>query len=564
MGNARLGVFVSVLLGAQFLIAPGMAIAAPASAAAAPPGALATSTSCVASWTQQPVSALGTDDYLSSISGTSPTSLYATGGYSAGPGVDYQGRVLRNAGSGWSDVSLPDLGTGLVSMDSSLSPTTDAAWVGAHTNADNSFQAALLHVVGSTATRVALPAPPVGYSELEIDPGLSLASSGGTDLWVGAGYQAVDGSGTASRVYHATGSGTWTTITVPSTFVGAVAAISPSVAYVGGSGLFHVSSGVVSAVPLPGDPAYVNDVVANGADDIWTLGQTSAEVQIIDHFDGTTWTSVPLPDVVATNRLDTIALAPNGVLWADGDTTSPTSLEGESDLARYDPTSGTWAFTTATVATAEGNIVIGSAAGLLALGNGNVYVSGYQDTPVPVIARLCQLPASLTGGATVVASRTLGDGVLVTSPLTTHGSATVTDTTGLLSTGPLNPGQGAALSGSVAATYNLRSSAGGGRATFGVPPISSYYHFKTTVLVAEQPAPAGYVYKLQMRTPGSTVWKAVFLSPASNFTAKYLYSVDYPAGNYLLRAQVQRLATSTAPAVSSGWSPPVTAVVVAK
>lgn len=179
----------------------------------------------------------------------------------------------------------------------------------------------------------------------------------------------------------------------------------------------------------------------------------------------------------------------------------------------------------------------------------------------PLIATLCQLPVTLSGGATAVTTQTLGDGALVTAPQDLSGTSTVNDTTGLITTGPLSAGQGATLPSAAAATYNLRTTSGAGTATFGVPPISYTFQHKTTVLIATQPAPAGYVYNLQIQTPGSTVWKATTLSPASHGLGKYLYSVAFPAGDYHLRARVERLATTTTPAVDTGWSPPVTAVV---
>ena len=112
-----------------------------------------------------------------------------------------------------------------------------------------------------------------------------------------------------------------------------------------------------------------------------------------------------------------------------------------------------------------------------------------------------------------------------------------------------------------AGTFSLSTTAGSTKATFAVPPTSSTFNYKTTVTIATAAARSGYAYQVQMMRPGSTTWVATPLSAKSNGVAKYLYSVLYPAGNYLLRARVERLATATKPAVFSGWSPPVTAVV---
>lgn len=352
MSPVRLSLFGAALLGGLTLIAPTAAEAAPATPAAS-------AVACVASWNQQTVSEAGTEDnVLSSISGTSPTSLYATGRTTSNSANGYAGRVLRNTGSGWHDVALPNLGTDSIDLTSSVAPTPNTAWVGGSASTSSTTNRVLLHVVGGTASTVALPATPSGF-EFDSNNGVSLATSGGTDLWAGADYFSLTGPAMASRVYHQTSSG-WTTFVLPSAYADAIAAISPSVAYVGGSGLFLVSGGTVSAVSVPGDPEFVSDIVASSAGDVWLLGYAPSGPQLLDHYDGTSWTSVALPDPNITGTLAAIAVAPNGILWAIGrSTVSSTPEENESSLARFDPASQTWAATRATAATATGNTVAG-------------------------------------------------------------------------------------------------------------------------------------------------------------------------------------------------------------
>ena len=103
----------------------------------------------------------------------------------------------------------------------------------------------------------------------------------------------------------------------------------------------------------------------------------------------------------------------------------------EPTIARYDPASNTWAATHAAAGIGIGNLPVGDPVGLLALGGGNVYmVGGGGLATAPIVAKLCQLPVGLSGGASAVGAATLGDGVLVTSPQGTSGSATVSDPPG--------------------------------------------------------------------------------------------------------------------------------------
>ena len=291
----RTSLFCSALLGVAVLaVLPASAPAAPANGS--------TGSSCTASWTDQPVAKIGFNvDYLASIVGTSPTSLYAVGQHDEIGG--YSGRIVHNSGSGWTDVVLPDLATGITALRSAVSPVPDSAWVGGYGDAGSALAPVLLHVVGSTATAVALPAPPSGFPIFDPDASLSVASSGGTDLWAGGGYYNESTGALTSVVYHRTGSSGWTTTVMPAG-VNSIAAVSPTVAYVSGGGLYKVSNGSVSAVAQPGNQVVVNMVVATGADDVWTLGATDTAAQVIDHFNGTTWTTAPLPNPAIAGRAE--------------------------------------------------------------------------------------------------------------------------------------------------------------------------------------------------------------------------------------------------------------------
>ena len=555
MSAFRWALLTAAVIGSQVFVTPVVAGAAGAGSGAAQVGSDG-GTSCLASWTQQAVSSPpgSANNDISSITGTSATSLYAAGVTTSAAGVD-RGRLLRDTGSGWHDLTVP---TGsYFDRSQTVAPAANEAWFsGAYTLATGAVAPAVFHVVANTVTRVPLPANDA--TDEFFDGGTLVASAGGSDLWATADYSGGSDGGQESLLYHRTSTGSWTTVTeTRGVFIDSIAAISPTAAYLGEDfGLFLASGGSVSPVTLPGraNDSEAFDIAADGPNNVWVA--TVAPNDLL-HFNGTSWTSVPLP---TADGISEFSLSPNGVLWAIGQNFSTTPYE--STLARFDPLSQTWAATNATAATTAGNLVAGSAVGLLALGSGSVYMSGSGNGPAdPVIASLCQLPVGLSGGPTSVVTQTLGDGVLVNSPRSKATSATVSDTTGLITTGALAPGQSAALPGFAAATYTLRTTTGTAKATLAVPPTSSTTGHRTTVTVATKAAPKGYAYKLQIKAPGSTTWQPATLSPTSHGVAKYLDSGQYPAGNYLLRSQVQRPATPTAPAVSTGWSPEVTAVV---
>ena len=79
-----------------------------------------------------------------------------------------------------------------------------------------------------------------------------------------------------------------------------IAPVSTSTAYVGGSNLLlvNIDTNTTTKVALPGSPAFVTQVVANGPDDVWALASAdpSFQVRVLYHFDGVTWSTVPLPE----------------------------------------------------------------------------------------------------------------------------------------------------------------------------------------------------------------------------------------------------------------------------
>lgn len=550
---------------AALATATGVVLLATAPLTVAGHAATATAGACTATWDQQDVPEVpgARDNTLLSITGTSSSSLYATGQWFPNPSQGYSGRVLRNSGSGWTELTLPDrpqMNSDFVFLTSSTAPGPDEAWVGGSaSDPDVVFEPILLHVVGSTVTAVALPSPPAGYGELDSDGGLPMDTTGGTDLWVAGSYYPSDYNGAhRSVLYRPKSGGGWTQTIIPTQAVTSVDAVSSTTAYIGGQGLFRVSAGTVSPVPLPGDPPYIRDITSTGSADVWVLAATATGKQSLLHYDGSSWSAVALPSTgLPEASVDDIAVTVNGVLWVTGTWTDYAITHTEQRwVGRFHPASGTWAAgpASADTPTQAQSGYAGGLSDLLALSGGDVYVAGWGVGSESVIARQCHLSvdgSGLTPSAVRVKAR--GDAVLVVADGGTS-SARITDTTGLLSVPPLSAGEGATLRPDAAGTYRLASSSGGSGATLGVPvqPLNGPRR-AVTVYVASSPAPAGYSYQLQALTPGATTWRSVGLTASTGGTAKIFHPAQFGPGTYSVRARV----TNTTTGISSGWSPTV-------
>ena len=293
MSLFRSALFSAAIIGAQVLVVPTGAGAASARSVAARVSADG-GTSCVASWTQQAVSSpTGSQgNVISSITGTSATSLYAAGESTSATGAE-RDRVLRNTGSGWRDLTVP---TGsYLHQSQSVAPAANEAWFsGAYTLPTGAIAPSVFHIVANTVTRVPLPAN--GATDEFFDGGTRVASAGGSDLWAVADYDGGSDGGQESVLYHRTRTGGWTTVTeTRGVFIDSIAAISPTAAYLGEDfGLFLVSDGSVSPVMLPGraNDSEAFDIAADGPDNVWVA--TVAPNELL-HFNGASWTSVPLP-----------------------------------------------------------------------------------------------------------------------------------------------------------------------------------------------------------------------------------------------------------------------------
>ncbi len=158
----------------------------------------------------------------------------------------------------------------------------------------------------------------------------NVAAVSATDIW------AVGLNPSGSLIMHWNGTA-WTRSSEPGFLVGA-AATSPDNAWaVGGSNWFDPDATVIyhwngsdwARQPSPNPPSggYFNGVAATSASDAWAVGQTGpgpgegtspSDRTLIEHWNGTAWTTMPSPTPAPAGGLTRVAVVSPSDAWAVG------------------------------------------------------------------------------------------------------------------------------------------------------------------------------------------------------------------------------------------------------
>jgi hypothetical protein len=126
---------------------------------------------------------------------------------------------------------------------------------------------------------------------------------------------------------------TWKDVTFPSDTssdvqLSGVAAVSPSTAWIAGSGpggtpeMLRWDGATLTQVTLPIATGRLDSVRARGPSDVWAVGaQTTSAgtTPLILHFDGTAWHTLPSPAVGAPAQFHDVLPMPDGTAWAVGE-----------------------------------------------------------------------------------------------------------------------------------------------------------------------------------------------------------------------------------------------------
>jgi hypothetical protein len=243
-------------------------------------------------------------------------------------------------GASWSVVPAPNPGDTANELEDVVALSSNDVWAAGYYGGaiGNSSLTMLLHWDGSAWTQVASPNPGTFRNEL-----YDIAALSPTDIWA-IGFDWPSGSRHRNLILHWDGLA-WTQVTSPNAsefdnHLTSVSAIAPNDVWAVGQ--YEIASGPWqtltlhwdgtswSIVPSPNVPS-VNNVLdgvsALSSSDIWAVGNSCAsgcsgfggEHLLTMHWDGTTWTIVSTPDLGETFAyLKGVVTLANNDAWAVG------------------------------------------------------------------------------------------------------------------------------------------------------------------------------------------------------------------------------------------------------
>jgi hypothetical protein len=326
---------------------------------------LGASPALAAGWTSVPVPPTGANANLSAVTSTSDSDAWAVGSELGRPGTTVGAKVLIDHwdGAAWSQAATPTTpqNTATLAAVSASSPT-DAWAVGRDSNARSSFQPLGLHWNG-TAWSVS----PSLASALAGQLGVGVADISPTDAYAIGGHL---GSAHSGLVAHWDGT-SWTRVTVPLppnnnnllSDLDAISADGPNDVWIVGISFVQVNPNQVARVtyslhfngstwtevPMPVVSSNPNisyqfsAIKANSPTDVWAVGSQgvpdSSSSTLIEHFDGTSWSIVPSPSPGNFTGLSSVTTssAANSV-WAVGCDETPGTATFQTLTEHWDGT----------------------------------------------------------------------------------------------------------------------------------------------------------------------------------------------------------------------------------
>jgi hypothetical protein len=265
----------------------------------------------------------------------------------------------------------------------------------------------------------------------------AVSASSATDAWlVGRGTKFRNQVTTLAAHWNGT---SWSVVPAPGHLMRSVVDISPTDAYaVGQTVALHWDGSAWStiAVPVPGGAAPVtfDAVAADSATDVWVTGVyfdpvTSADQPFTAHWNGTTWTSVPVPANQA--ELFGLTAVSSGDAWAVGETGgNPVTENWDGSTWRVvpNPVQGTPGNLASVTNTGPGNVTAvghnstanGPTAAFILAWNGSSWVSDIAPV-VGATEQLYSASAAPGGSVTWALGSSTSSGGVVSSLLLRNG-----------------------------------------------------------------------------------------------------------------------------------------------
>jgi hypothetical protein len=318
-----------------------------------------------ANWTVVPSPSPGSkQNFLTSIRAASPASIWAAGAYDDGHGPSDKTLILHWDGARWTQQRTPNPGSADDELAGVRSISAREAWAVGSSFDGTTNKSLVLHFTGGQWHQVKVPVVLTG------DVLDGVAASSATDVWaVGEAFRAkpsVRGgrppspktgsiSPTATLILHWNGK-TWTHVPSPSPatqsalFAVGVGSRSSALAV----GLAESTGGDEHAlalrwngrtwsqvaVPVPGGPAsfsVLNGVTVTAQGTAWAAGDAGSDIErpLMERWDGSRWTPVPVPDPGTGTQLLAIAASSGTSAWAVGEAGDPANVASSRAYALH-------------------------------------------------------------------------------------------------------------------------------------------------------------------------------------------------------------------------------------
>jgi hypothetical protein len=219
------------------------------------------------------------NDILHGAAAISSSDVWAVGYSQQTTGSFYQTLTEHWNGSAWSIVASPNGGTADNKLQAVAAISSSDVWAVGYSQSSGTYSALIEHWNGATWSIVPSGATGVLYS---------VAALATDNVWA-VGMAINPGGGSSTLVEHWDGS-SWSVVP------------SPNGSLVGGNHLYGVAA------------VATNDIWAVGG-----YGAASGDQTLVEHWDGNTWSVVPSPNgSILTNELFSVAAASSGDVWAVG------------------------------------------------------------------------------------------------------------------------------------------------------------------------------------------------------------------------------------------------------
>jgi hypothetical protein len=282
------------------------------------------------SWNAVPVPTLSNGGYFSGVAGTASNDVWAVGASPA-----YTDPLIEHwNGASWSVVSSPALPSGSVLSAVTAVSSTNVWAVGENGNLTGDL---VEHWNGTSWSVVSSPAFHGANDILD-----SISANASNDVWAVGGD--IDVGGAVMLHFNGTSWSRTNTPDTPGEAVGlhAVTALSPTNVWAvgrktgykknnpSGQVIDHwdgTSWSLISS-PAPNPNVNLNGIAAISANDIWAVGiNASNEQTITEHWDGTSWSVIACPDPVAVlEDLGGVTALSDGTVVAVGYATNSSNI----------------------------------------------------------------------------------------------------------------------------------------------------------------------------------------------------------------------------------------------